>query len=92
VKKLIGSGVTASCGSCPCNVTSHACNGLIRYYDDTNCGSQLGIATSTCGDSGANGGETTRSYRWEGQTTGTCSAVNPSASAALEGVSTVCCE
>jgi hypothetical protein len=92
IKKLVGTQVNASCGACSCSVSSYACAGMTRFYSDTNCGSQLATATQTCTASGASGGETVRSYRWEGRTTGTCNTGTSAASAALGGISTVCCK
>jgi hypothetical protein len=91
-KTLAGARANVKCGSCSCTVASHGCSGTARYYSDTNCGTQVGTATTTCALSGGNANTPTGSYKWEGQTTGTCTFGTSKAEALLEEVETLCCE
>ncbi len=96
VKHLVGTDVTANCGTCGCSMTG-ACAGTYTLYTDTGCAVNPTVLTvnGTCVRNAAMDGQSYKSYRYALSPTGVgCTATGTAPVAqnvALVGSQTVCC-
>lgn len=96
VKHLVGTDVTANCGTCACSMTG-TCAGTYTLYTDTACTVNPTVlaANGTCVRNAAIDGKSYKSYRYTLAPTGLgCTATGTAPVAqnvALAGSQTVCC-
>jgi hypothetical protein len=97
-KTLVGTSATADCGACPASCTIDAkCTGTLKFFTDQQCsqGEVDFTADGTCADSPTSVYGPYYSYSYVGSVdSATCAGTPPTATATakLDGATTVCCQ
>ncbi len=95
-RTVVGNDFTLGCSACTCDVNgaSSCVGGMLRYYSDSQCTTQVASvsANNTCNLQTGSGTFATY-FKYSATLTKVCSSTGPKTAApALVGVSTVCCK